>query len=204
MRPFLLKIKSKKKLFLAIIAYTASLIAIWSGISHNSNSYQYILAIISTLLLAIVILVNLIEILKTRVYKIKDEESIALQMSKLYDSSGYFIISSTGSMEWVKYHNILEKLRKKAAQNNLLIFIPKENEVTNKLKEAGARIIDYNDSGFRPSSNFSIIRPESPDSMIAIGRQFNEYHVIEEYHNNETIMFLVSDIQKLLNKISEK
>ena len=200
---FFYKIKSKKNLVLAVFAYVASLFTIWIGVNEIPAHVKYILAGVSTLFLLTVIFVNLFDICKIRIYKIEDEKNIASYLSKLYDSSGDFIISTTGGMKWVKHHCIMDKLKKKASQNNLMILIPKKNEITNILEKEGARVIDYEKSGFKPSSNFSIIRPNNPDSMIAIGRQSGEHHIIEEFRDNDTIMLVVNDVQKLLRKISD-
>jgi hypothetical protein len=82
-------------------------------------------------------------------------------------------------------------LLKKAQQNNLTIFIPKENEYTNDFKKAGAKIMDYEYSGFKPNLNFSIIRPGNPNTMIAIGRSFDKNkHIIEEYAGDDTAMLV--------------
>ncbi|GHT97047.1 hypothetical protein FACS1894142_0570 [Spirochaetia bacterium] len=198
------RIKSKKKLVLTIITSIITLLTIWLNVAIFTAISQYVLAGISTLLLLIVIGINIHEIFKIKVYKLTEEENIAKYMSKLYDSTGEFIISSTGSMKWVSHHGIKAKLLKKAQEGHLTIFIPKENIYTNEFKKAGAKIIDYEHSEFKPTSNFSIIRPGSPDAMIAIGRPFNmDEHIIEEYMGSDTIMLVVNDVQKLLKKLSE-
>jgi hypothetical protein len=65
--------------------------------------------------------------------------------------------------------NIKELLTTKAANDELLLCLPRANRLAKELESQGAKLATYEDLGFVPEGRFTIVRHGQQDASVAIG-----------------------------------
>lgn len=123
-------------------------------------------------------------------------------MFNLLRDSGHVAIFSN-DLTWVEQsEGIQNLLKKKARQNEVTLFLPREIAIAKALKDCGARTITYPDLNFVPRTRFTVLFHGTADARVAIGRRTNGYHVIREYHKDELPYWLSQDIVEILGRYS--
>ncbi len=154
---------------------------------------------LSVLLLVLLFIFTISPFFTAKVYDKKtDINEINEYMENLYsNATGKIIISTTGGMSWAT-EKIMNELEKKAKSSGVVIFIPRENEKTDRLQKAGVKII----TDHAPNINFSIINPEADDARIAIGRsKINGIHCITEHESRSDVMVVARELVSLLENL---
>ena len=203
------KVKSYFKLnpsaITEIVAYIASITSTIISISNvEKPSWRLILVVCIAIAGWFFLFIReIVKIFKAKVYdKKKEKDEIDSYMKKLYENAtGSIFISTTGGMNWAT-PEIMKVLSEKAASSRVVIFVPSQNTKTMKLMHDGAKIIDKSKIGFAPSLNYSIINPDSRDSIIAIGRsQKNDFHCISEYGSSSDVIVVASELARFMDNI---
>lgn len=189
-----------------LISLTTIITTIVSGISlaisfmssKEPSSLPSWLFWVAMILLFLLLCITSSPFFTAKVYDKKtDTNKINEYMENLYsNATGRIIISTTGGMNWAT-EKVMNELEKKAKSSGVVIFIPKENEKTNRLQRAGVKII----TDYAPNLNFSIINPDANDARIAIGRsRTNDIHCITEHESQSDVMVVAREFVNLLEK----
>ncbi|MFT7711761.1 hypothetical protein ACMT9Y_12445 [Clavibacter tessellarius] len=113
----------------------------------------------------------------------KRNERIRTYMSNLTNFDGQCVISSN-DLSWVS-GDAQEVLMRKAAENSLVLVMPKANAKSRALVEAGAEARYYGNDSFRLRSRFTVINPERADAWVAVGYGRKGSHMIREFHTSD-------------------
>ncbi|ARD47797.1 hypothetical protein [Sporosarcina sp. P33] len=120
-------------------------------------------------------------------------------------SKGGRVTIFTRDMSWAnKDKEIKELLFKKAINNELIIIIASNIGLTKKLENDGATIYTYEELGYTPNSRFTIVRTDRIDSKVAIGKERNGKHFIEEFDSSDGYPFhIANDLTNFLIKFNK-
>lgn len=112
------------------------------------------------------------------------------------------VVIFTRDMSWVT-DNIKELLLEKASKGELEICLPSPIPLTTELANAGAEVYTYTSFNDAPSSRFTIVRYGKDDARIAIGRNVNGLHRIDEYSYGADPVFSVAyDLVRIVKHYS--
>lgn len=161
-----------------------------------------------------VILVGFIIFLCLAAVEVKDYRSKAPKIFRSNRKINDFMhqwISSSGrvaifsrDMSWAHEERFKELLKRKAENNELTICVECDINLTNELKQAGARVVTYGAYGLVPRSRFTIVDFERDGASVAVGVKQQGYHVIQTYSSGHHPFFAVSeDMVKLIARLSE-
>lgn len=169
------------------------------------KDYQSGIQITSFILLAIATVMIVISDLKNRPKRFKTDPEINEYMLNWISTTGRITIF-TRDMTWGKDYAIKEKLIQKAESNELIICMPRKNNIAEELKSHGARIVEFNRTiNYTTEARFTIIKFGTSDAKVAIGKRYGNYHVIEEYADGEHPLFHVTqDLVNLLIKADDE
>lgn len=111
----------------------------------------------------------------------------------------------TRDMSWARNDkDIKDMLLQKAINNELTIILAKNKGFTEYLEKNGANIYTYGEFGYTPNSRFTIVRTGRIDSKVAIGKEQNGKHFIEEFSSSDGYQFpIANDLAKFLIKYSQ-
>lgn len=132
-----------------------------------------------------------------------DQEAINSYMYTMLSEGGRVAIFSR-DLTWVRESELITALLKqKAANDEVTIFMPKENQIAGAIKAAGAKIVTYQPLHYDPTTRFTIRFHSSSGSRVAIGSRHGEYHVVREYDKDELPFELAEDITNIIEKVHE-
>lgn len=158
-----------------------------TGVSYSQAVALTVLAVVFLFALCF----DLWEHWKRRPHKYKSPEKINDYMFRWIYRGGRVVVF-TRDMSWAQDRRIENLLLDKAKRNELSICLPQPIELTQKLSAAGAEIFTYENVEHIPLSRFTIINDGRMDASVAIGRQINGTHVIEEFAVGQHPVFAVA------------
>jgi hypothetical protein len=132
------------------------------------------------------------------------------QTTKQIDQYMYSWISQRGrvliftrDMSWAASQDIKKLLMDKAAGRELEICLPEPIPLTTELAAAGAEIYTYKSFNDSPYSRFTIIRYGKADARMAIGRNVDGFHRIDEYsYGSDPVFSIAYDLVRLVKHYS--
>lgn len=93
-------------------------------------------------------------------------------------------------MSWAQNPETKALLTNKARQNELILCLPKINDLARDLDEAGAEVCAYGECLLEaPASRFTIVFFGRDGSRVAVGRADGDTHVIDEFSSNDHPVF---------------
>lgn len=138
---------------------------------------------------------------RTRVFK--SDSEITRYMAKWVKSSGRTTIFSR-DLSWGSEITANQALLQKATRNELTIFLENKTAVSEKLKNNGASIILYGESGFVPESRFTIVGTGKQGARVAVGLAEGGNHIVYQFESGKHPIFaLAKDLVSLSQKIGK-
>lgn len=205
--------KNIAKLVAEIIAFANSIILFVQSIKVLINGSAIILDYYITCFYFIILVISLILLIGSvvefvryyrHVFKIKKKKAIAQYLVDFMINGGRTAILSR-DLSWIT-SDYIGRLEKKSKRKELIIFIPQPNEVSEKLRVAGADvryfgslISDSADSIIK--SRFTIIQWDSTSARITYPKEDHLYHYNFEYVIGDPTMDLAQDLIRLLIKL---
>lgn len=89
--------------------------------------------------------------------------------------------------------SIRDLLLDKARKKELTLCIPRDIDLSNQLRSAGARVATYERLHVIPSARFTIVRHGQQDGAVAIGRTVSGVHKIETFGNGRHPAFALAE-----------
>ena len=174
-----------KDVFYRLISLAASyltLIGVLITVFDKDEWSGYLTFFVLVSFLATVILVFLEVKSVSHIHKFDpaDKEGIQDYMHDWIKSGGRVAIW-TRDMSWANNEHAKSLLMKKATDGELIICLPSSTDLTRELQRAGAEICTYSTTNFDPEARFTIREFSRSGSRVAIGRNIDGLHVIEEY-----------------------
>ena len=135
--------------------------------------------------------------------RMKTDRRIAGYMKRWVANEGRVVVF-TNDMSWADHGDVQQALLRKAQAGDLRICAPKPSERVGQLMAQGAKVSYYDQVNFVPQSRFTIIRHGRSDSVVAIGRNVDGVHVIEEFAVGAHPAYaLASDLVDLVERLPE-
>jgi hypothetical protein len=118
---------------------------------------------------------------RRRVYAKSDRDGIRRYMHSWIEHGGRVAIW-TRDMTWAQNPETRRLLTRKARQGELILCLPKQNQLATELAAAGAEIRAYGASRLEsPASRFTIVFFGRDGARVAVGRAVGDTHVIDEF-----------------------
>lgn len=170
--------------FLALAGSIASLIGLLVLFVPSPMALQgWALALVvsAVICLAIFVLLELLTQRGRRVYGKNDAEGIKKYMHDWIEHGGRVAIW-TRDLSWAQNFETRQLLKTKAERNELILCLPKKNDLTDELAAAGAEVCAYGANKLEsPASRFTIVFFGRDGSRVAVGRANGNTHVIDEF-----------------------
>lgn len=181
-----------------------SLIGIIFLIKGNENPSAFLMGFLICLAIILFILAIVWEMRLSQKNKgiyCKNEKEINEYMFRWINKGGRVTIF-TRDMSWAEDDIVIkDMLLKKAMKNELTIILAKNKGLTKNLEQNGANIYTYGELGYTPNSRFTIVRTGRIDSKVAIGKEQNGKHFIEEFSSADGYQFhIANDLVNFLMK----
>jgi hypothetical protein len=113
------------------------------------------------------------------------------------------VLIFTRDMSLATSKEIKQLLMDKAGRRELEICLPEPIPLTKELAAAGAEIHTYTSFNDSPYSRFTIIRYGKDDARIAIGRNVDGLHQINEYsYGSDPIFSIADDLVRIVKHYS--
>lgn len=174
----------------------ASLIGIIFLLKTENNSFSFFMGVLMCLaivLFAISIYKEVKLYNSTKGIYCKDENEINAYMYRWINNRGIVTIF-TRDMSWAnKDQKMLELFRKKARNKELNIISDKNIGIISSLEKVGAKVYTYGELEYIPNSRFTLIRTGKTDSKVAIGKDKNGKHFIEEFGISDGDQFHIAN-----------
>lgn len=128
-----------------------------------------------------------------RVYAKSDTHGIRRYMHNWIRHGGRVAIWSR-DLTWADDKETRRLLKEKAEQKELILCLPKHNELTEELAKAGAEVCAYG-ANYResPASRFTITFFGKSGARVAIGRPDGDTHVVEEFSADAGPVFSLAE-----------
>jgi len=208
-----IKTKSLATLITSIIAFINSIIVLVrfiADVSVSSNpsplyiiiAFYTIIAILSAILLAKEVITLFQE--RKRFFKIHEKGKIKSYLVDFIEKAGRTVILSR-DLSWVDA-SIQSRIEDKARKGDLIIFIPKENDISKKLLRHGADIRYFGELLNDPAdsiikSRFTIVQWDSNSARMTYPKQYHSTHYNFEYVLNDPTMDVSLDLVRLLIRL---
>lgn len=111
---------------------------------------------------------------------------------------------SSNNLSWVT-DEILDLMKRKAKSGDLELVMPKENDISKELGEAGAKLSYYsaNDPDFGFKSRFTLINDGRSDSWVVIGYSSEDHHTIRKViSSDDPVYHLTHDLIDAARRLS--
>ena len=113
------------------------------------------------------------------------------------------VLIFTRDMSWATSIEIKKLLMDKASRNELEICLPNPTPLARELAAAGAEVHTYESFKDSPYSRFTIIRYGKDDARMAIGRNVDGLHRIDEYsYGSDPIFSIAYDLARIVKHYS--
>lgn len=129
----------------------------------------------------------------------KNERDINDYMFRWISRGGRVVIF-TRDHTWAHEPRIRELLTTKARRDELTICLPVETELARDLARVGAEILAYPELNYTPASRFTIINDGRNDGAVAIGRQIEGVHTIQEFPTGDPVFAVTRDLVEILRR----
>ncbi|WP_125477252.1 hypothetical protein [Paenibacillus sp. LK1] len=151
-----------------------------------------------SLVLAIYEEIKLYKSKKGKVYSSK--ESVRNYMYKWISQEGVTFIFSR-DLSWVSDEEMKNLFRNKARSRELKLCVSESIPFVSELAELGAEIHTYKQLDYTLKTRFTFVRVGRLDSKVAIGRDVNGNHYIEEFKaTDEPVFSIASDLMEVLSR----
>lgn len=208
--------KTKNSILISsLIAFVNSIILIVRTINDIQNSINlslsyvlltaYFLLSIASLYLFVIAFFSFLQD-KKKVFKIANKPGINKYLIDYIENGGRTVILSR-DLSWINA-DIIGRIEEKAAKDELIIFLPKENTISRRLSQHadiryfGDLITDSAHSIIK--SRFTIIQWDSNSARITYPKQDHTHHYNYEFSINEPTMDIALDLIRLLIKLIPK
>lgn len=137
-----------------------------------------------------------------KTYQRSDEVGIKEYMQRWIGDCGRAAIW-TRDLSWVNDDKTREVLLAKARDKNLVICMPRMNQIGRVLEKAGAEVCIYGALEFdSPQSRFTIAYSGNGGTRVAIARPNGNIHLIEEFDSSDPVLHMASDLVALAKQAS--
>lgn len=193
---------------IALLGSYASLIGVllhycssWDQLSWWSK----VLIVLSTVATLWLLIKHFQEALNTKVYRKQDKAGIRAYLHDWIEHGGRVAVW-TRDMSWADEKKTKKLLKDKAKKGELILCMPKKNDLSNYLEEQGADVCIYGETGLEtPNSRFTITYFGRDGARVAVGRAQGEVHVIEEFDSgSHPAFYLANDLVNLVLKQIQK
>lgn len=112
----------------------------------------------------------------------------------------------TRDLSWAQDIKVKDMLIAKAQKNNLVIYIPSNNAISDELQAAGAKIYTYASCGYTPKSRFTIVNFGTAHPHIAVTEYGKNTLLVREYttSNNDPVQYVISDLLSILERANSR
>lgn len=187
------------------ISILLGLIGLWVSFNPDITKfsiYQVILLTISIIGIAFMIFWDIYSYVKSKPKIYRTNKEIDRYMYNWIDQRGRVLIF-TRDMSWATSREIKQLLMDKASRNELEICLPEPTPLTKELTQAGAEVHTYESFKDSPYSRFTIIRYGKDDARIAIGRNVDGLHRIDEYsYGSDPVFSIAYDLVRIVKHYS--
>jgi hypothetical protein len=187
------------------ISILLGLIGLWVTFNPDITKFsifQVVLLTITFLGIIFMIYWDIYSYLKRKPKLYRTTRQIDQYMHNWISQRGRVLIF-TRDMSWAASQDITKLLMDKAAKRELEICLPQPIPLTTELAAAGAEIYTYKSFNDSPSSRFTIIRYGKADARIAIGRNVDGLHRIDEYSfGSDPVFSIAYDLVRLVKHYS--
>jgi hypothetical protein len=187
--------------FAVQIASYASILGLYFTLiplSVPRSTLHWIILVVGIVLALAAVVRDLRDHLRSGPKVFTDRARINEYMLRWIKSDGRTVIFSR-DLSWATERPVLEELRKKATQRELIICIEHKIPLTDELAELGAKIVTYQHLGHIPRSRFTIIGFGREGARVAVGVPQEGRHVIQEFETGKHPYFAVAeDLVKFL------
>jgi len=134
----------------------------------------------------------------------KNDEEINDYMFNWISKEGVVTVF-TRDMSWAQDDPVIKRLLFEKSQGGELVIILAENkDLTKQLEKSGAKIYTYGELNYIPNSRFTIVRSGRIDSEVAVGKEQNGKHFIQEFSSSDGYQFhIANDMVSFLIKYNE-
>jgi hypothetical protein len=98
-----------------------------------------------------------------------------------------------GNLREREPRSIKALLCEKAAKQELILCLPRPNDLSRELETHGAYVATYQSLGLVPEARFTIARVGQQDAEVAIGRRVDGIHRIEVFGNGTHPAFALAE-----------
>ena len=187
------------------ISILLGLIGLW--VTFNPDVTQF--SIFQVVLLTITV-IGILFMIYWDIYSYLKRKAKLYRTPKQIDRYMYDWISQRGrvliftrDMSWATSKEIKQLLMDKASRRELEICLPEPIPLTTELAAAGAEVYTYTSFNNSPYSRFTIIRYGKDDARIAIGRNVDGLHRIEEYsYGSDPVFSIAYDLVRIVKHYS--
>jgi|ERR1700687_20153 len=157
------------------------------------------LLVVAPLLLAVFVVLEFLAHRGRRIYAKSDTGGIKRYMHSWIEHGGRVAIW-TRDMSWACDADTRRLLKEKAARGELILCLPRQNELGNELAAAGAEVCAYGTNRLEsPASRFTIIFFGRDGARVAVGRADGDTHVIDEFNSGgHPAFYLAEDLVALV------
>lgn len=187
------------------VSILLGLIGLWISLPPDITKFsmfQIISLMITIIGVVFMIYWDILSYLKTKPKFYRTTQAIDKYMYHWISQRGRAVIF-TRDMSWATSTKIKQLLIEKANKGELEICLPAATSLTTELAAAGAEIHTYTSFKGSPYSRFTIIRYGKDDARIAIGKNVDGYHQINEYsYGIDPIFSIAYDLVKIIKHYS--
>ncbi len=188
---FLLRLFGKLALITASYASIFGLYFTLLPLSSERSTGHWIVLGIGTAAALLLIVCEAIEHFRTAPKRFRDNKKINHYMRNWVSRNGRAVIFSR-DLSWANDDKTKSILVNKAERDELIICLSKATQLSNELKQRGAKIVEYG-TDFVPKGRFTIVDYEKDGARVAIGLKRGDVHTIEEFRSGSHPMFAVAE-----------
>ena len=171
-----------------LLGSTASVIALLVKFVPDLDKVPWwciALFVLAAFFAGLLAILELCERPQRRIFRKQDTAGILRYMHDWIEHGGRVAIWSR-DMSWANNYKTRQLLELKAQRDELLLFLPSPNPLSQRLATAGAEVIYYGTALFEsPGSRFTITQYGRDGGSLAVGRAHSDTHVIDEFNAND-------------------
>ena len=177
------------------ISILLSLVGLWVTFNPSVSrfsTFQVVLLTITIIGILFMIYRDIYSYMRRRPHLYRTTKQIDKYMYEWISQRGRVLIF-TRDMSWATSKEIKKLLLDKAHRRELEICLPEQTPLTLELASVGAEVHTYPSFNDSPYSRFTIVRYGKNDARIAIGRNVEGSHRIDEYSYGSDPVFSIAD-----------
>jgi hypothetical protein len=187
------------------ISILIGLIGLWVTFNPDVTKFsilQIVLLTITVIGIVFMIYWDIYSYLRRRPKFYRKTEAIDQYMYRWISERGRILIF-TRDMSWAASKEIKQLLIEKANRGELEICLPKPISLSTEFAAAGAKVYTYSSYSEALYSRFTIIRYGKDDARIAIGRNVDGVHKIDEYsYGTDPVFSIAYDLVRIIKHYS--